>query len=100
VNGAAERRANAVDRFEALHWGRPARKSSGHQVQAPRALAEIGRLEAVEYFTNKRGDGPSVYRHQFGEDGGRKPRLAVDVETDRLHIIGGDYSVEDQGIVD
>jgi hypothetical protein len=100
VNGAAERRANAVDRFERLHWGRPSRKSSAHQVRAPRALAELGRLEAVEYFTHKRGDGPSIYRHQFGEEGGKKPRLAVDVETDRLHIIGGDYSVEDRGIVD
>lgn len=100
MNGAAERRETAAERFERLHWGRPATKVTRHRAPAPRALAELGRLEAVEYFTNKRGDGPSIYRHQFGEEGGRKPRLAVDPETDRLHIIGGDYSVEDRGIVD
>lgn len=100
MNGAAERRAEALDRFERLHWGRPARKVTTHEMRAPRALAELGRLEAVEYFTNKKGDGPSIYRHAFGEEGGRKPRLAVDVETDRLVIVGGDYTVEDRGIVD
>lgn len=100
MNGAAERRAEAVDRYEALHWGRPATKSRRVTVPQPRALAELGRLEAVEYFTNKKGDGPSIYRHAFGEEGGKKPRLAVDTKTSTLHIVGGDYTVEDRGIVD
>jgi hypothetical protein len=86
--------------FEDLHWGIPAKRARHVRTRASRALAELGRLESITYSTNKRGDGPSDYVHTFGEEGGRKPRLAVDAETRDLVIVGGDYTVEPRGIVD
>jgi hypothetical protein len=91
----------AADLFKDLHWGIPARRQS--MVRRPElgaALTSLGRLEAIEYATNKVGDGPSVYRHRFGEEGGRKPHLAVDPKSRDLHIVGGSYTVERRGIVD
>jgi hypothetical protein len=87
--------------FEDLHWGIEPKKV--RKVRRPHvggALAELGQLEAVEYSTEKKGDGPSVYRHEFGEEGGRLPTLAVDPEVRDLHIVGGSYTVERRGIVD
>ena len=97
--GASTERASAL--FEDLHWGIPAKKVKRvRKPHAGRALAELGRLEAVEYSTTKKGDGPSTYHHKFGEEGGRKPRLAVDPATRDLHIVGGDYTVRREGIRD
>lgn len=87
--------------YEDLHWGLPAKKV--RRVRRPHAsgaLAELGQLEAVEYSTDKQGDGESIYRHEFGEEGGRLPSLAVDPETHDLHVVGGSYTVERRGIVD
>lgn len=66
---------------------------------SPLELAELGTLEAVVYSTTK-GDTRGAWEHHFGEKGGRKPILAVDPRADRLHIVGGDYRVEDRGIDD
>lgn len=97
--GLQESRARAA--YERLHWGIPSRRSFGVKpAPRPRALAELGKLVSVTYATNKAGDGPSYYEHHFGEEGGRRPSLAVDVDTQDLHIVGGDYTVEDRGIVD
>jgi len=57
----------------------------------------IGRLAAVIYATEKRGDGPSKYRHKMGEDGGIEPMLCVS-EDGRLWIAGGTYTVPNPGI--
>jgi len=102
MNGAAAaRRDEAEDFYRRFHWGHEAKRAIPVKVpKTPRTLVQLGRLEAVEYSTNKKGDGPSVYRHKFGEEGGRRPRLAVDVESRRLHVVGGDYTVEERGIVD
>jgi hypothetical protein len=92
---------SAADLVRDLHWGIPARQA--RKVRRPHAgpaLAELGELESIEYSTHKRGDGPSSYTHDFGEEGGRKPRLAVDPKTRDLHIVGGGYTVEPRGIVD
>lgn len=86
--------------YEALHWGIPPKRTRHVHTRQPAHLAELGRLESVVYSTNKKGDGPSHYVHEFGEEGGRKPRLAVDAETRDLVIVGGDYDVEARGIVD
>jgi len=86
---------------ERFHWGRPARGVRRAKVAPlPRALAKLGSLQAIVYATNKAGDGYSHYEHQFGEEGGKRPDLAVDVESGRLHIVGGSYRVEERGIVD
>lgn len=91
----------AVDFYERFHWGhKPKRIVSAEVSPEPRTLAKLGKLEGVIYSTKKKGDGFQHYEHLFGEEGGRKPMLAVDPSTGRLHIVGGDYTVEDRGIVD
>lgn len=96
--GAVEK---AERRFASFHWGRSAkRRRQVTTARTPRALVELGQLEAIEYGTHKTGDGASIYRHTFGGKGKRRPRLAVDVDGDQLHVIGGDYTVQARGIVD
>jgi hypothetical protein len=91
----------AADLFADLHWGiLPRRRIMVRRPHVGGALTQLGVLEAVEYSTNKKGDGESIYRHEFGEEGGRRPRLAVDPDTRDLHIVGGSYQVERRGIVD
>lgn len=86
--------------FEGFHWGeRPRRVLKVRPSPPPRSLVKLGRLEAVTYSTKKGGEF-AHWEHEFGEEGGAKPTLAMDPETRRLHIVGGDYDVEDRGIVD
>lgn len=97
-NDAIERARKA---FKAFHWGRsPKRVVSAKVPPRPRSLAELGRLEAIVYSTKKGRERHAHYEHEFGEEGGRKPTLAMDPDNRRLHIVGGDYDVEDRGIVD
>jgi hypothetical protein len=92
---------HAAKLAEDLHWGiAPKRARRWRRPHAGAALAELGQLVAVEYSTTKKGDGPSIYHHTFGEEGGRRPVLAVDPRTRDLHVVGGDYTVEGRGIVD
>lgn len=96
--GALER---AREFRRSFHWGRPARGVRRANVAPlPRMLTKLGSLEAIVYGTHKAGDGYSHYEHAFGEEGGKKPDLAVDVDNGRLHIVGGSYRVEERGIVD
>jgi hypothetical protein len=99
MSSALERARSFSKKF---HWGlEPAPKAKRARVpHAPRALTTLGRLKTVVYATEKAGDGWSEYEHDFGEDGGRVPELAVDVDTGKLHIVGGSYRVEERGIVD
>lgn len=98
MNGSVEK---AADFYEDLHWGiGPDIVKRAKIPRTPKALAELGRLESVVYSTEKAGDGNSRYVHDFGEEGGEKPLLAVDPDNKRLHVVGGDYTVEDRGIVD
>lgn len=93
--------ADARARYTGFHWGRqPNREVLVTPSPRPRELVELGKLEAVTYSTKKGDEGLVHYEHAFGEEGGKKPRLALDPGTDRLHIVGGDYTVEDRGIVD
>lgn len=61
---------------------------------------DLGELFQVRYVTFKRHLDRTTkeYFHDFGEDGGRLPRLVTDAEG-RLLIKGGDYVVEWRGIV-
>jgi len=87
--------------FRSLHWGEPApRTFSEWRVPDPHEgpLVELGALLAVEYETTKRGDGLSVYRHEFGrDDGSRCPILVVNGER-KLLIAGDYYRVTKRGI--
>lgn len=57
----------------------------------------VGRLAAVIYATEKKGDRPSSYRHKMGEEGGDEPLLCVSADG-RLWISGGTYTVPNAGI--
>jgi hypothetical protein len=93
--------ANAEQAYTGFHWGRqPSRNVRVGVSPLPDKLVQLGRLEAVTYSTKKGGEGLQHYEHAFGETGKRKPNLAMDARTKRLHIVGGGYSVEDRGIVD
>lgn len=89
-------------KYSSLHWGATApRDFTLWDAPDPLAgpLVELGSLVAVEYLTEKVGDGLSVYRHEFGRrDGSRRPVLAVNTER-RLIIAGGHYTVAKRGIV-
>jgi hypothetical protein len=98
MNGAGD---DARDEYSRLHWGIDPRRTIAVEPGAtPRALAELGKLHSVTYATEKAGDGPSLYEHEFGgRRGSRRPVLAVDVDTGALHVVGGNYRVETRGIV-
>lgn len=90
----------AKQAFKGFHWGRSSRRAIRSKPSPrPAALVKLGRLEAVTYSTKKGGEF-AHWEHEFGEEGGRKPTLAMDPSNKRLHIVGGDYKVEDRGIVD
>lgn len=90
----------ADDKYEGFHWGQAPRAHRQVEVSPrPRELTKLGELESVAYRTTK-GDQRATWEHAFGDQGGRKPILAVDPRNDRLHIVGGGYRVEDRGIVD
>lgn len=87
--------------YQGFHWGRPPRRRVAVRLpRRPRALVKLGNLEAVTYSTTKGREGFQHYEHEFGEEGGKKPVLAMDPESKRLHVVGGTYRVEDRGIVD
>lgn len=65
----------------------------------PKVATELGQLVAVTYRTVKGGE-KAEWEHEFGENGGKLPRLVVDPKTKRLHIVGGDYTVTSAGIED
>jgi peptidoglycan hydrolase-like protein with peptidoglycan-binding domain len=90
----------AVRFYQDFQGRRPRRIKRAKVSPLPRTLVRLGLLEAITYSTKKGRTALADYVHQFGEEGGRKPVLAVDPKTKRLHIVGGDYDVQDVGIVD
>lgn len=90
----------AVDFYRDFHWGDDAEEVIETPVApVPSALTEIGTLRSVVYETHKGGE-HATWEHEFGEEGGEPPTLAVDPENEKLHIVGGTYTVEPRGIVD
>lgn len=79
----------------ASHSGGARARSSYPSVQ----VRILGRCTDVVYFTEKQGDGPSNYHHEFGEESGLPPLLCVDAQG-RLWFAGGNFTVEDAGICD
>ncbi len=96
----AGRVAEARRQWEEFHWGRQSRGAPkrANVPIAPEVLVKLGSLEAVTYRTTKGREPVTHYTHEFGETGGKKPTLAMDPETKRLHIIGGGYTVTRRGI--
>jgi hypothetical protein len=100
----AHRRDNrirrAIEAYEGFHWGeKPERILKRKLSPAPRVGVKLGKLYAVTYETKKNGE-RALWEHEFGEEGGKKPDLVMDVDNKRLHIVGGSYDVRNEGIVD
>lgn len=90
----------AIEKYEAFHWGEEPRRAKRKKIAPPPVYGfELGTLHAITYETSKGGE-KALWEHEFGEEGGRKPRLVADSETNKLHIVGGDYDVRPEGIVD
>lgn len=62
---------------------------------------DFGLIDELSYVAVKDHiDGEAVeYYHPFGEEGGVKPKLMSD-EEGGLHIVGGSYTIEAEGITD
>jgi len=60
------------------------------------------KFKSIEYFTRKKMDNfkAITYVHEFGEESGVRPRLMYDRLNKQLHIVGGNYQVKPEGIVD
>ena len=86
--------------YEEFHWGDEPNKVRKVQFEMPPDVAtELGELVAVTYRTSKDGE-RATWEHEFGEEGGKKPRLVADPESKKLFIVGGDYTVTGAGIED
>ncbi len=67
----------------------------------PKDHVTIGQVVKIAYHTSKAFHSfePSVYEHEFGEDGGSLPWLHYDVLNKKLYLTGGSYRVKREGIV-
>ena len=67
-----------------------------------RVGSKLGQLVSVTYKARKGdedGGRPIYWVHEFGEQGGKRPDLVAD-QDEKLHIVGGDYRIEEAGIID
>jgi hypothetical protein len=73
----------------------------GHHAHAhgyvPVEVKPLGHLTHLTYFTHKKGDGPSGYIHEMGEEGGVPPILCVSRDG-RFWLAGGSYTCPSPGI--
>lgn len=97
---STDRLHNAVKFYEDFHWGEKVDRIEKRKVSRPPKFAvKLGALDAVTYQTRKDGE-DALFEHTFGEEGGKRPDLVMDAATKKLHIVGGDYDVRPEGIVD
>jgi hypothetical protein len=90
----------AIEFYQDFHWGDEAGRIVKRKIPAPPKVGvKLGKLDAVVYSTSKGGE-KATWEHEFGEDGGKRPDLVMDVDNKRLHIVGGTYDVRREGIVD
>lgn len=68
-------------------------------------LVELGEIRTISYYTDKhhlvgskdQANGVE-YEHEFGEEGGRRPIAVYNVRSSKILIVGGDYTIEAEGI--
>ncbi len=70
-------------------------------------LVDIGEVFSISYYTDKHHlEGPKSqangeeYIHEFGEQGGIRPRLVYDTLNKKISLVGGSYEVREEGIWD
>lgn len=88
--------------YKGFHWGKESQSLRKKKAsKKPDVGMKLGELASVTYQTRKGNEkADSYYEHEFGEEGGAKPELVLDIDNDKLHIVGGDYVVTDAGIKD
>lgn len=70
-------------------------------VDPTKDFIDLGECTQIEYFTRKGFDNfkPVTYYHEFGEETGQCPRLMYDRLNKRLYLVGGEYEVKPEGVV-
>ena len=73
----------------------------GLEGSLPKDHLALGVALEIEYHTSKAFHNfePTDYHHTFGEEGGTLPVVGYDVLSKKLYLIGGDYKVRPEGIV-
>jgi hypothetical protein len=68
----------------------------------PKDHLVVGELASIAYRTSKAFHNfePTDYQHAFGEESGVRPLLCYDALNRALYIVGGNYQVREEGIVD
>ena len=68
-------------------------------------LVFVGPVAQIDYWADKHHlTGPKqqedgmIYYHPFGEEGGELPWLIFDTRNQKLMFVGGDYTIEPEGI--
>lgn len=98
---AAQRELRALRKakraYVDTHWGLPGHKGTENLrvADVSKAVTLLGVLHRVEYFADKKGDGPSLYYHDFSS---KLPALCFD-SRGLLAVAGGSYRVTERGIV-
>lgn len=86
-----------IEMFERFRGFEPGEVSAYSYNQAPRLVACLGELEAVVYRSDKWDGTKRSYIHKFKAKD--RPLLATDDTGQNLYIIGGSYTVEEDGII-
>lgn len=72
--------------------------------KTPHEKEFLGWLTDAWYFTDKKHlgnqGGVAIYKHRLGEEGGELPMLVYRTRDKRLEIVGGSYTIPDEGIRD
>ncbi len=70
-------------------------------IESDKDYIELGEATYIEYFTKKgfHNFEPIRYHHKFGEEDGIRPVLAYDRINEKLFLLGGNYEVKPEGIV-
>ena len=94
----AEQLKKAASIYESFHWGEPMDRVRRKRMSPiPKVAVKLGKLNSLVYETSKAGE-KAEWEHSFGEEGGKRPDLVMDAKTNKLHIVGGDYRIEKEGI--
>jgi hypothetical protein len=73
--------------------------------ESKKHLVLVGPVVEIDYFADKWHLGGSesekagmTYFHKFGDEGGALPWLVYDTRNEKLLFVGGDYTIEPEGI--
>lgn len=95
---SASRDARDAARFaEAFHGRAPTDEYIAKVPRLPSALANIGKIHAIEYIAERDGE-VHTYRHVF--KAASRPYLAVTPDGKQVQMLGGAFEFTDRGFVD